>query len=121
MLHTMYEMPLVYVFAGLSFGVGRAFFVFGFLAMAFCHWRFVPRSKKPMHFHFEYELSQKYQLSGVVFPQCLNCLSFRVGRLIPNCIMLSTINTVLMLPIPLPQTHTSTPSLSAQITNQMEL
>ena len=38
----MYEMPLIYVFG--VFGLGRAFFVLGFRAMAFCHWRFVPRS-----------------------------------------------------------------------------
>ena len=39
-----YEIPLIYVFGGWRLGLGRAFFVVGCWAMAFCYWRFVPRS-----------------------------------------------------------------------------
>ena len=39
----MYEMPLIYVFGVWRLGLGWALFVVGFWAMAFCHWRFVPR------------------------------------------------------------------------------
>ena len=35
----MYDIPLAIVF-----GVRGAFFVLGFLAMAFCPWRFVPKA-----------------------------------------------------------------------------
>ena len=31
------------------FGFGRAVFVLGFRVLAFCHWRFVPRSQKVMY------------------------------------------------------------------------
>ena len=40
----MCEMPLLYVFGDWVLGLGRAFFVLVFWAMAFCHWSFVPRS-----------------------------------------------------------------------------
>ena len=43
----MYEMPLIYGFGVL--GLGRAFFVLGLWAMAFCHWRFVLRSLPPAY------------------------------------------------------------------------
>ena len=40
----MYEMPLIFVFRARVLGVGRVFFVLRFRVLAFCHWRFVPRS-----------------------------------------------------------------------------
>ena len=47
----MYEIPLICVW-GLGVGVlglGGAFLLLGFWAMAFCHWRFVPRSKSVVY------------------------------------------------------------------------
>ena len=46
----VYEMPLIYVFGVRGFGLGQAFFVLGFWAMAYCHWRFVPSSLKVVVF-----------------------------------------------------------------------
>ena len=37
----IYEMPLIYVFGVRGFGVGRAIFLLGFWATAFCHRRFL--------------------------------------------------------------------------------
>ena len=49
---SMCEMPLIFMFEVL--GLERAFFVLIFWVLAFCHWRFVPRSQPMACFGHRY-------------------------------------------------------------------
>ena len=69
-------MPLTFVF---GFWLKRAFFVLGVWVLAFCHWRFVPRSKLKAKIIFDHGITHyTYQLC--VWTKSLFAVEFLWGK-----------------------------------------